>query len=91
MPEARFSLSGKRVYVAGHRGMVGQALARALRARGIEPIIAARAEVDLENQAQTERWFAEHRPQVVLLAAARMSAAFSRTTPIRAISSTRTS
>ncbi len=70
MPEARFSLSGKRVYVAGHRGMVGQALARALRARGIEPIIATRAEVDLENQAQTECWFAEHRPQVVLLAAA---------------------
>ncbi|MCU0819740.1 MAG: GDP-L-fucose synthase [Beijerinckiaceae bacterium] len=70
MPEPMFSLTGKRVYVAGHRGMVGQALVRALKARGVEPIIATRAEVDLENQAQTEAWFAKNRPQVVLLAAA---------------------
>ncbi len=70
MPEPVFSLEGKRVFVAGHRGMVGQALVRALRLRGIEPLVATRAEADLESQAATERWFAEHRPQVVLLAAA---------------------
>lgn len=70
MPEALFPLAGKSVFVAGHRGMVGQALVRALKARGIEPIVANRAELDLENQAETERWFARNRPQVVLLAAA---------------------
>lgn len=70
MPEALFPLAGKSVFVAGHRGMVGQALVRALKARGIEPIVASRAELDLENQAETERWFARNRPQVVLLAAA---------------------
>lgn len=70
MREPLFSLSGKRVFVAGHRGMVGQALVRALKMRGIEPLVATRAKADLENQAATEHWFATHRPQVVLLAAA---------------------
>lgn len=65
-----FALSGHKIFVAGHRGMVGQALVRALGARGITPIVASRAEADLENQAQTESWFARNRPDVVLLAAA---------------------
>lgn len=65
-----FPLTGQRIYVAGHRGMVGQALVRALEARGILPIVATRAEADLENQAQTESWFSKHKPDVVLLAAA---------------------
>lgn len=60
----------KRVFVAGHGGMVGQALVKALNARGIEPVIVPRSKVDLEDQAQTRQWFAEYRPEVVLLAAA---------------------
>jgi GDP-L-fucose synthase len=65
-----FDLSGKRVYVAGHRGMVGGALVRALEARGLAPLTATRAEADLERQADVERWFAANRPEVVVLAAA---------------------
>ena len=65
-----FDLQGKSVYVAGHRGMVGGAVVRALQARGVAPLVAARAEADLERQAETERWFAAHRPEVVILAAA---------------------
>lgn len=66
----RFGIAGRRIHVAGHRGMVGQALVRALEARGIIPLVASRAEADLENQAATESWFAKHKPDVVLLAAA---------------------
>lgn len=64
------SLSGKRIFVAGHRGMVGQALVRALKVRGIEPLVATREAVDLERQEAVEDWFAQNQPQIVILAAA---------------------
>lgn len=65
-----YDLSGKSVYVAGHRGMVGGAVVRALEERGLAPLVAPRAEADLERQDETERWFSAHKPQVVVLAAA---------------------
>jgi len=67
-------LVGKRIYVAGHRGMVGSAILRALEARGDagELLTAGRAELDLTRQAEVERWFVRHRPQAVFLAAARV-------------------
>ena len=65
-----FSLEGQRVYVAGHSGMAGGAIVRALESRGITPLTATRAEADLENQAATSAWFSAHRPDVVVLAAA---------------------
>jgi GDP-L-fucose synthase len=75
-----FSLAGKSIFIAGHRGMVGQALMRALKKRGITPLVATRAELDLENQAETERWFAKNRPQVVLLAAAHVGGILANST-----------
>lgn len=65
-----YSLAGKRIYVAGHRGMVGGAIMRALAGRGMEPLVATRAEADLERQVEVERWFAGNKPEVVVLAAA---------------------
>jgi GDP-L-fucose synthase len=64
-----FSLEGKSVFVAGQNGMVGRAVVRALEKRGIAPLKAGRAELDLERQDQAEQWFAAHRPQVVVVAA----------------------
>lgn len=59
------------VFVAGHRGMVGSALVRALQARGQQRILtAARAELDLCNQSAVEAWFESQTPQVVVVAAA---------------------
>jgi GDP-L-fucose synthase len=61
------------IYVAGHRGLVGSALVRALTAQGFSNILVrARDELDLRNQAAVERFFAEHRPAHVLMAAARV-------------------
>jgi GDP-L-fucose synthase len=65
-----FSLAGRRVFIAGHRGMVGAALMRRLAAEDCELLTARRSEVDLRRQAEAEEWFAAHRPDVVFLAAA---------------------
>jgi GDP-L-fucose synthase len=62
-----------RVYVAGHRGMVGAAIVRALRAQGAAAIITrTHAELDLTDQAAVDKFFAEERPQQVYLAAAKV-------------------
>jgi GDP-L-fucose synthase len=62
-----------KIYVAGHRGLVGSALVRALRAQGYHNLLLrTHAELDLLDQAATARFFAEQRPEVVFLAAARV-------------------
>jgi GDP-L-fucose synthase len=65
-------LDGKRVWVAGHRGMVGAALMRRLWTSGCDLLTVGSDELDLRRQADTEAWMAGHRPQVVFLAAARV-------------------
>lgn len=67
-----FDLQGKRVFVAGHRGMVGSALVRRLASEGCTLVSAGRAEMDLRRQDQVEAWFAANKPDVVFLAAARV-------------------
>ena len=62
-----------RVYVAGHRGMVGSAIVRALRRRGHDDLVLrTHAELDLTNQQAVEDYFAAERPGVVYLAAAKV-------------------
>lgn len=70
--KAAYALEGKRVYVAGHRGMVGTALVRRLAGEGCEVVTSDRASVDLRRQEAVERWFAETRPDAVFLAAAKV-------------------
>jgi GDP-L-fucose synthase len=72
MPTRIFDLAGKRIFVAGHRGMVGSAIVRRLARVGCDTITAGRAEVDLERQEQTERFIAARRPDVVIVAAAKV-------------------
>jgi len=61
-----------RTYVAGHRGMVGGAILRLLEARGAEVITRTRAELDLTDQAAVRAFMAAERPDVVILAAAKV-------------------
>jgi GDP-L-fucose synthase len=65
-----FSLRGRRVFVAGHGGMVGSALVRRLARESCEVVTASRREVDLRRQANTEEWLAAARPEVAVVAAA---------------------
>src|SRR5689334_4368712 len=67
-----FPLSGRRIYVAGHGGMAGSALVRRLASEDCEILIAGRTDLDLRRQEATERWIAEQRPDVVIMAAARV-------------------
>ncbi|MGH8224460.1 MAG: GDP-L-fucose synthase [Woeseiaceae bacterium] len=65
--------SGTAVYVAGHRGLAGSAILRALCGRGHERLITrSSAELDLRKQAAVERFFAAERPEYVFLAAAKV-------------------
>ena len=68
----KFDLRGKRVYVAGHRGMVGSALVRRLASEDCQILTVGRNSVDLRDQRVVHRWFDEHRPAAVFLAAARV-------------------
>ncbi|MBK3400815.1 MULTISPECIES: GDP-L-fucose synthase [Methylobacterium] len=70
--EILYPLAGKRVWVAGHRGMVGSAVVRRLAGEGCEVLTADRRTVDLTRQAETEAWMAAARPDAVVLAAARV-------------------
>lgn len=67
-----FELRGKRVFVAGHRGMAGSAIVRRLASVGCEILTADREIVDLRNQTVTEAWMKEARPDAVFMAAARV-------------------
>jgi GDP-L-fucose synthase len=68
----KFDLRNKRVFVAGHRGMVGSALLRRLEGEGCTLITAGRSEVDLIRQDQVDRFFSESRPEAVFMAAAKV-------------------
>lgn len=70
MQATAFTLAGKRVWVAGHRGMVGSALTRRLRSEGCALIEVERREVDLREQAEVRSWMARERPDAVFVAAA---------------------
>jgi GDP-L-fucose synthase len=65
-----YPLDGKRVWVAGHGGMVGSALQRALEGEGCDVLTVGRAALDLRRQEAVEAWLAAARPQAVLVAAA---------------------
>ena len=67
-----FDLMGKRIYVAGHRGMVGSAIVRRLAAYRCDLITADREEADLERQEQTEAFLIATKPDVVVVAAAKV-------------------
>jgi GDP-L-fucose synthase len=72
MARTPFELKGKRVFVAGHRGMVGAALVRRLASEDVELLTVRRSEVDLRDQAAVNSWFAKARPHAVFLAAAKV-------------------
>ena len=67
-----YDLRGKRIYVAGHRGMVGSAIVRRLASEGCDIITATRTEMDLTRQDQVEAWMERVRPDAVFLAAAKV-------------------
>jgi GDP-L-fucose synthase len=70
--KTHLDLRGKRVYVAGHGGMVGSAIVRRLKSEDCAILTADRRDLDLTRQEETESWLAEMKPHVVVVAAARV-------------------
>ncbi len=66
----QFQISGKRIFVAGHQGLVGKAVVRRLACEGVETITAPRAELDLRDQAATKAFIKDAAPDSVIVAAA---------------------
>ena len=70
-----------KIYVAGHRGLVGSAVMRELRRQGYrQPIVRTHAELDLTNQEATERFFEAERPEYVFLVAAKVGGIWANNT-----------
>jgi GDP-L-fucose synthase len=69
--EQEFSLKGKNIFIAGHNGMVGAALVRRLEIEECDIVTAPRS-VDLREQAGVRRWMQAHKPDIVVLAAAKV-------------------
>ena len=75
-----FSLSGKRIWVAGHRGMVGSATVRRLAHENCEILAADRSELDLRDQAGVATWMERAKPDVVVVAAATVGGIYANST-----------
>ncbi len=67
-----YQLAGKRIWVAGHRGMVGSALMQRLTAASASLLVAERSAVDLRRQADVDRFVADQRPDCIVVAAAKV-------------------
>src|SRR4051795_98811 len=65
-------MSGQRVWIAGHNGMVGSAVTRRLRGRGDSVLTVSRNELDLRNQGAVTDWLRRNKPDVVVFAAAKV-------------------
>src|SRR4051794_39093108 len=72
MLDTIFDLGGKRVWVAGHKGMVGSAIARRLEREGSEILKVDRSQVDLRSQAAVEDFISTARPDAIFFAAAKV-------------------
>lgn len=67
-----FNLSDKKIWIAGETGMVGHAIQRQLQSEKVEIIFAPHAVLDLTNQQQTYEWLKRNKPDVVIMAAAKV-------------------
>ena len=75
-----FELRGRRIYVAGHRGMVGAALVRRLEPETCKVLVTGRDTLDLRDRNAVFGWMERERPDVVILAAARVGGVFANAT-----------
>ena len=68
----KMKLTGKKIFIAGHNGLVGSSLVREMNSLGIEPLTVEKEDLDLLYQDRVEKWFEENKPEIVVLAAARV-------------------
>lgn len=79
MPDT-FSLTGKKIWIAGHAGLVGSALVRRFRNENCTLLTVSHSDLDLRRQADVEGWMHTHQPDVIILAAARVGGILANST-----------
>jgi len=79
-PPLLFDLRGKRIFVAGHRGLAGSAIVRRIASEGCNVLTVDRRDLDLRQQEPTERWLAQHRPDAVINAAGQVGGIYANDT-----------
>tara|TARA_B100001057_G_scaffold498993_2_gene607938 strand:+ start:930 stop:1880 length:951 start_codon:yes stop_codon:yes gene_type:complete len=72
MTDKYFDLKNKKVFVAGHNGMVGQAVIRSLKSESCKILTVSKSEIDLLNQSDVEKWIGFNKPDVVIICAAKV-------------------
>ena len=77
---AKFDLQNKTIFVAGHNGMVGSAICRALQQLTVNLLTANKDELDLAHEEAVKSWMAQHKPDAIILAAARVGGIFANDT-----------
>lgn len=80
MTDQPFSLKGKKVWVVGHRGMVGSAVSRRLVSEQCNILNVTRSDLDLTRQSDVENWVMQNKPDVVFLCAARVGGILANST-----------
>lgn len=80
MMKNTYSLSGKRIWVAGHTGLVGSALCQRLSQEGCEILTISHSELDLTRQQETEDWISTHNPDAIIIAAATVGGIYANNT-----------
>jgi len=76
----RFDLAGKRIFVAGHKGMAGSAIVRRLRNEPCEVLVAEHRDLDLTRQVPTEDYFRSIKPDGIVMAAGRVGGILANST-----------
>ena len=72
MSDRRLDMTGQKVFIAGHNGMVGRALVRRLEREPVKILKASRYELDLTEPAAVDEWTQSHRPDIIVVAAAKV-------------------
>ena len=80
MDKAKYTLAGKKVWVAGHSGMAGSAILRRLQAEDCDIVTVGHGELDLRRQADVEAWMDKTRPQAIFVAAGRVGGILANST-----------
>lgn len=75
-----YLIEGKRIWVAGHNGMVGRAVVRALKNRDCTILTAARQEINLTRQLEVEAWISKVKPDAIIICAAKVGGILANST-----------
>lgn len=76
----KYSLENKRIWIAGHQGMVGSSVLRRLQTENCECLTATRQQLDLCKQEQVEKWLKDNKPDVVIICAAKVGGILANST-----------